>query len=131
MIRIIKENVDYSILQQFRRAWDRFIRYEFGNNQIKVPVIISIQEIEDGVDVELENGESVQLSEDGHYEYYNIDRDEEYENTIGATSTRDANKWLKDKLREYGNTAYFPTEERRELNKLINDFGNTYFWNKS
>jgi hypothetical protein len=42
----------------------------------------------------------------------------------------DANRWLNGKLREYGNTAHFPQEDSAFLNKLIEKFGNTYFWDR-
>ena len=61
--------------------------------------------------------------------FYDED-EQEYTNTINATSRRDAKTWLDKKLAKYGNTYHFPTEDKSELNKLINDFGNTYFWDR-
>lgn len=46
------------------------------------------------------------------------------------TSKEQAWYWLRDKLKEYGNTDDFPDEEDYVLRKLIEKFGNTYFWNK-
>lgn len=42
----------------------------------------------------------------------------------------DANKWLQSKLKEYGNTYHFSGADKLALNKLIDRFGNTYFWDK-
>ena len=42
----------------------------------------------------------------------------------------DANNWLNEKLREYGNTYHFPEEDNYILNKLIERFCSTYFWDK-
>lgn len=40
-----------------------------------------------------------------------------------------AKAWLDKKLAKYGNTYFFPSEDRRKLNNLIEKYGNTYFWN--
>lgn len=49
---------------------------------------------------------------------------------IGSTyyTLEDAVDWLEDKLSEYGNTRFFPSEDTDILDKLISKFGNPYFW---
>ena len=42
----------------------------------------------------------------------------------------DASEWLIEKTQEYGNTYFFPDNDRYVLNQLIEKFGNTYFWNR-
>ena len=42
--------------------------------------------------------------------------------------SEDAVDWLEDKLSEYGNTRFFPSEDTDILDKLISKFGNPYFW---
>ena len=37
-------------------------------------------------------------------------------------------KWFLTKTDEYGDTYWFPTEVKCDLNRLIDKFGNTYFW---
>lgn len=49
---------------------------------------------------------------------------------IEMHDSSDAKMWLRQKIDEYGNTYHFPSEDRRKLDKLIQRFGNTYFWNR-
>jgi len=42
----------------------------------------------------------------------------------------DALRWLNKQHKEYGNTHFFPQGTQIALNKLIEKFGNTYFWNR-
>lgn len=42
----------------------------------------------------------------------------------------DAYRWLQSKLNQYGNTYHFPGPDRANLDKLIEKFGNTYFWGR-
>ena len=63
--------------------------------------------------------------------FYDYDDEEEDIDTYDEIETReDAYYWLQNKLREYGNTRYFNNEDRYKLDKLIDRFGNTYFWNR-
>ena len=57
-----------------------------------------------------------------------VDDEEEYEEEI--ETKEDAYYWLQSKLAEYGNTYHFPQEERIKLDRLIDKFGNTYFWRR-
>jgi len=62
------------------------------------------------------------------------DVDEEFESDTDDEPIRDisnkheAYRWLQDKIDEYGDVSYFPYNDRLKLNKLIDRFGNTYFW---
>lgn len=97
-----------------RDEWDTMLRYRasLGNgNDFKIK-------------------EALAEDEDTDDEEDDEDGEEEFENTIGARSPKDAKRWLDDMISEYGNTYSFPREARRELNKLVNDFGNTYFWDR-
>ena len=40
----------------------------------------------------------------------------------------DAYTWLQSKIEEYGNTYHFPEKDKISLDRLIDKFGNTYFW---
>jgi hypothetical protein len=51
-------------------------------------------------------------------------------NGIEFYDTSDAQDWLNEQIKEYGNTYYFPSRERSILNQLIEKFGNTYFWTR-
>lgn len=57
-----------------------------------------------------------------------VDDEDEYEEEI--ETKEDAYYWLQSKLSEYGNTYHFPQEERIKLDRLIDRFGNTYFWGR-
>lgn len=57
-----------------------------------------------------------------------IDEEDDYEEEI--ETKEDAYNWLQNKLREYGNTYHFNNEDRYKLDRLIDRFGNTYFWNR-
>ena len=57
-------------------------------------------------------------------EYY----EDEFED--GIETKEDAYIWLQDKLAEYGNTYHFSNEDRYKLDRLIDRFGNTYFWRR-
>jgi len=46
------------------------------------------------------------------------------------TTSLAADKWLNEQLSIYGNTCFFPSDVKRQLDELIDRFGNTYFWNK-
>ena len=66
----------------------------------------------------------------GH-SYYEDDDDSSIEiSGITFYDSSDAKDWLDDAISEYGNTRFFPDHERMILNKLINKFGDTRFWNK-
>lgn len=56
--------------------------------------------------------------------------EDEPEDVNGIETREDAYKWLQDKTKEYGNTYFFPDAEKYMLNRLIDKFGNTYFWNR-
>ena len=65
------------------------------------------------------------VNEDGRIEYtITVEYEEEIE------TKEDAYYWLQSKLSEYGNTYHFPQEERIKLDRLIDRFGNTYFWER-
>ena len=59
-----------------------------------------------------------------------IENEENPEYDDGINTKEDAYKWLQDKLNEYGNTYFFPNTDKHMLNKLIDRFGSTYFWNR-
>lgn len=62
-----------------------------------------------------------ELDAGGYVDDEDVD-DEEIE------TREDAYRWLQSKLAEYGNTYHFPQEDRIKLDRLIDKFGNTYFW---
>lgn len=62
---------------------------------------------------------------------YDEDEYDEDDDSIDWIETRaDARRWLNDKQREYGSTYFFPAEEQANLDKLVEKFGNTYFWDR-
>lgn len=73
---------------------------------------------------------------DDYVKYYDEDEydEDEYDeddDSIDWIETRaDARRWLNEKQKEYGSTYFFPDEERYKLDKLIEKFGNTYFWDR-
>ena len=56
------------------------------------------------------------------------DDDDDYEQEV--MTKEEAAKWLDSKLHEYGNTYFFPQEDRYKLDRLIDRFGSTYFWRR-
>ena len=56
--------------------------------------------------------------------------EEEEDSVDGIETKEDAYRWLQSKVAEYGNTYHFPQEERIKLDRLIDKFGNTYFWRR-
>lgn len=72
---------------------------------------------------------------DDYAKYYDEDEydDDEYDedDSIDWIETRaDARRWLNEKQKKYGSTYFFPDEERYKLDRLIEKFGNTYFWDR-
>ena len=57
-----------------------------------------------------------------------VEDEDEFED--GIETKEDAYIWLQDKLAEYGNTYHFSNEDRYKLDRLIDRFGNTYFWRR-
>lgn len=63
--------------------------------------------------------------------FYDYDEEDDVIDTYDEIETKeDAYNWLQDKLREYGNTYHFNNEDKYKLDRLIDRFGNTYFWNR-
>ena len=63
--------------------------------------------------------------------FYDYEEDNDVVDTYDEIETKeDAYRWLQDKIAEYGNTRYFNNEDEYKLNKLIDRFGNTYFWRR-
>lgn len=62
----------------------------------------------------------------------NIKGDEDYVDVAGRRiyTKSEAAEWLNDMIEEHGNTYFWDDELNRDLNKLIKKFGNTYFWNR-
>lgn len=58
------------------------------------------------------------------------EEDEEEAPIDGISTVEEARRWLQDMTAEYGNTYFFPDAEKSKLNRLIERFGNTYFWNR-
>lgn len=62
---------------------------------------------------------------------YDEDEYDEDDDSIDWIETRaDARRWLNEKQKEYGSTYFFPDEESYKLDRLIEKFGNTYFWDR-
>jgi hypothetical protein len=60
---------------------------------------------------------------------YDEDEYDEDDDSIDWIETRaDALRWLNDMQKKYGSTYSFPPDARYKLDKLIEKFGNTYFW---
>lgn len=102
-----------------------FDKYPFG---VSTEQAISYLE-DNGFDTTNYSNEQFNDDWDDWLSFY--DYDEVEDNVEDEIETKeDAYNWLQGKLAEYGNTYHFNNEDRYKLDRLIDRFGNTYFWNR-
>lgn len=84
-----------------------------------------------GFDTSNYSNEQFNSDWDDWLSFYDYDENNDVIDNYDEIETKeDAYTWLQDKLREYGNTYHFNDEDRYKLDRLIDRFGNTYFWNR-
>lgn len=127
---IVKESVDIMSLPTSERLdilTKLFDKYPFG-----VSTEQAMEWFEsNGFDTSNYSNEQFDDDWDDWLSFYDYDEEDDVVDTYDEIETKeDAYNWLEDKLREYGNTYHFNDEDKYKLDRLINRFGNTYFWNR-
>lgn len=108
------------------KVFDTIVKYI--NSYFKSYGIVADGGIEDDGDKVL--AIDCYMTDEGYKEYL-ASSDEDDSITISGIIFKDksdAKEWLDSKVSEYGNTYWFPAEDKYILNKLCDKFGNTYFW---
>lgn len=108
-----KELPDKVIPDKYKNAWKNVYMYtDYTPGDIKYMELNNVGTKDEFLYIETTDYETLKLFSDGKYwcSYDGDEDDEEFTNTIGAASPKDANKWLHSMLGEYGNTRYFPAE---------------------
>ena len=123
---IVKESIDIMSLPTSERLdvlTQLFDKYPFGVSTEQAMKWFESK----GFDTTNYSNEQFNDDWDDWLSFYDYDENEtEYE----IETKEDAYNWLQDKLREYGNTYHFNNEDKYKLDRLIDRFGNTYFWNR-
>lgn len=127
---IVKESIDIMSLPTSERLdilTKLFDKYPFG-----VSIEQAMEWFEsNGFDISNYTNEQFNSDWDDWLSFYDYDDEDDIADTYDEIETKeDAYNWLQNKLREYGNTYHFNNEDRYKLDRLIDRFGNTYFWNR-
>lgn len=127
---IVKESIDIMSLPTSERVdilTKLFDKYPFG-----VSTEQAMEWFEsNGFDTSNYTNEQFNSDWDDWLSFYDYDDEDDIVDTYDEIETKeDAYNWLQNKLREYGNTYHFNNEDRYKLDRLIDRFGNTYFWNR-